>query len=86
MLVEIYTRPTCNSCTIVKKMLEAQDIAYKEYIVDVDITREQILEQYPGKTSLPIVVAAGKVLSGVSEVEQMLTEYKMDFGKTLLTE
>ena len=86
MTVDVYSRNGCGACIRVKNRLKALDIEYKEHIIDVDVTKEFIVENFPGKNVLPIVVINDVVYSGAPVVEAVLNEYGKDIGKDLLNE
>lgn len=85
MTVEVYTRPECKQCGIVKNQLKFYNVDYVEHSVD-EVGREFIKENFPGKNLLPIVVVNGVAYSGPIEVGHIISEFKENLGKELLTE
>jgi len=55
-MIDMYTRPGCSRCVVLKNFLRSQGVEYKEYIIDEDVTRDEVVAKFPGVTSLPIVV------------------------------
>lgn len=84
-MIVVYTRETCAICNRVKKLLENFGVPYSEKRIGQDVTREYVKATHPEHTLLPIIVTNEGVFSGTN-VEQMITEYREDFGKTLLHE
>lgn len=60
MFIEIYSKPGCPNCEETKKMLDANDKAYKEYVVGKDISREDTIARFPEAKVVPIVVVDGR--------------------------
>lgn len=87
MTVNLYTREGCGSCERVKTQLRFHNIDYVEHKIGIDLTNEQLRDLFPGAKHLPILEEdTGLAHSGIGEIEKMLTEYKGDLGKSLLTE
>lgn len=70
--VEIYSRDTCGACQTAKKLLSEKNVPYIEYKVDVDISREALLEKYPNARSLPIIIFNGKQITEVKDFQLLL--------------
>lgn len=85
-MIEMYTRPGCSYCTKAKTILHNLKLEYNEIVIGTHVNREQVIERFPNNKQLPIIVVNGAALSGMTEFESMINEYRQDFGKTLLTE
>jgi glutaredoxin len=85
-MIDVYSRDNCGSCIRVKTELKTRGIPFREILLDKDITKEDFIEKFPGKTVLPVIVAESKIFSGPNEILSMLSEYKENFGKDLLNE
>ena len=64
MKYTIYTRADCMWCEAAKKALEIFDEEYEEIKIGVDITREQVMEKFPGVKSIPIILVDGAYIGG----------------------
>lgn len=84
-MIKVYSRSTCAACNRFKKDLKNYGIQFEEILIDQDVDREFILENFPGYKVLPIVDIDGTVYDG-KMAELKLNEYKEDFGKVLLNE
>lgn len=84
MHVEIYTRDNCSYCTRAKQLLESRKIAYKEYHLDRDFTREVLTEKYATARTYPVVVVDGFYIGGYNELTTKLLE--SDMQSSFLTE
>lgn len=85
MHVEIYTKPNCNYCRMAKQVLNHYNVPFTEKRLDVNFTREQLLEQFPSATTYPVVVIDGFNIGGYTELyEQLKGEF--DTSRQFLTE
>jgi len=64
MRVDIYTNTGCSYCTMAKELLVQHGMAYNEYKLGEDFTREYLREHYPGQTSYPVIVIDGMCVGG----------------------
>ena len=71
MNIEIYTRndPPCVYCESAKMFLDQREIKYKNHTVGEDLTREELLEQFPGIRTVPVVLIDGQVIGGFTEMK-----------------
>jgi glutaredoxin 3 len=83
-MIELYTRPNCPHCTKAKTILKSVGAHFQEYVVDVTVTKEKLLEMYPGVKTLPVVVINGEYIGGYLQLEQRLNEDRENIGKTFL--
>ncbi len=74
MLIEIYSKPNCGYCTRAKSLLEARNLPFTEYKLDVDYTREFIVEKYPRAMTFPVVVLDGFHIGGFDQLVEALVQ------------
>ncbi len=60
----LITRENCAYCTKAKSLLEDHGHDFEELEIGVDILRDDVLEQYPTQTMLPIVLINGELEGG----------------------
>jgi glutaredoxin len=60
-LTVIYTRAGCAKCVSVKNRLKEKDHSFREMVIEKDITREEVMDLFPGVKSLPILTVEGKI-------------------------
>jgi glutaredoxin len=73
--ITLYTRTTCSECQKAKLILEQNKISYNEIIIDKDITREEVLNQFPTAKLLPVITTDDRaILTGVNGLESYLNE------------
>jgi glutaredoxin len=63
-MYDLYTKDNCTFCTKAKALLEEKNIMYREFIVGVNVTREEVLRKFPDQTMVPIIVADNGVTIG----------------------
>lgn len=66
--IELYTRKTCSLCDQARKYLQERNIQYTEYVIDVDIPRDEVLEKFVGARILPVVVLDDVWIGGRDEL------------------
>lgn len=85
MYVEIYTKPNCNYCRMAKEILNHYNVPFVEKRLDVNFTREQLLEQFPSAKTYPVVTIDGFNIGGYNELsEQLRAEF--DSSRQVLLE
>lgn len=85
-MIELYTRPGCLYCDRAKSILRSVGANYIEHIIDVNVSRKDVLELFPTAKSLPIVVINGVNVGGYTELEQLVVEQRENIGKNFLIE
>ena len=72
MNVELYTRDGCMFCDQAKLYLNKKQIEYHEYKIGIDVTRDSVIETFPGVKKLPIITIDGAHIGGYQQlVEQV---------------
>jgi glutaredoxin len=74
MKITVYTKSDCPSCNNLKTYLKSHNYQFEELVLNVDLSREQLLELFPGVTSVPQVLVDGVSTGGYSSTVQFLTE------------
>lgn len=54
-MITVITRQQCPRCDIAKSILKNHNVQYTELVIDENITREYVLNKYPGRKQLPII-------------------------------
>jgi len=57
----IYTKEDCPACMVLKSKLFSKNIPYQEIMIGKDITREEIMEKFPGVRQVPHLVEADEL-------------------------
>jgi len=74
MKVDIYTRPQCPLCDDTKRILTNHNLDYTEHIIGIDITRDEVLDKFPGASLLPLVLLDDVWVGGRNELSKILRE------------
>jgi glutaredoxin len=57
MNIEIYTSPGCSWCKKALTLMEMAKITdYKKYVLNVDITSDEIKKKFPNMAGYPIII------------------------------
>lgn len=72
VLIEIYTRSECPLCETAKKMMLESGVQFKEYMLGVNITRDEVLKRFPEAKKVPIIVVDGQQIKEVEEFKLLL--------------
>lgn len=87
MHVEIYTRPGCNFCNLAKSLLNKLNIPFVEQKLDIDFTREILIEKFATAKTYPVIVVDGFYIGGYTDLHNMLSEkIGPEINQTLLSE
>lgn len=77
-MIEIYSKPNCPYCNKAKQLLRNTDTLFTEHKLDVDFTREILLERYPNATTYPVVVVDGFHIGGYTQLVEKINEQTND--------
>jgi glutaredoxin len=84
MHVEIYTRPGCGFCDSAKELMRTTGIPYIENRLDIDFTRETLVEKYSTAKTYPVIVVDGFYIGGYTELSALLKERVENSRKLLI--
>lgn len=68
--VVVYTKDACPFCDQAKALLESKDQPYTTIKLGRDITREDLMEQFPDARTMPIIVIDGVRIGGFTELKK----------------
>lgn len=71
MRIVFYSRDNCDYCIKLKKYLETKKLEFTEFKLNVDFTREELLELFPNAKTFPVVVVDEKFIGGYSNFVEM---------------
>ena len=81
--ISIYTKANCVYCEYTKNLLELHKVKYDEFKLDIDFTRENLLEMYAEARSFPVVVVDGFHIGGYEQLKTILNEETKNTSKLL---
>lgn len=68
----IYTKENCTYCAQAKNLLNKMGKDYIEYKLDVDFTREDILNLFPHAKTFPQIIYEGEHVGGFTDLAKKL--------------
>lgn len=77
MKVDIYTKDNCVYCLLAKELLSSKQLKYNEIKMNIDMTRDEIVEQFQNsfenqKVTFPIILIDNKFVGGYNNLQQVL--------------
>ena len=74
MQIDVNTRydPPCSYCIATKAHLNKERIQFNEYVVGKDLTKNELMEQFPLARTLPVILIDGKVIGGYDQLRNHL--------------
>lgn len=63
-MITLYSKPDCIYCAKAKAFMAKHGYEYEEYMMGIDITREEIIEQFPQMNTIPIILIDGRLIGG----------------------
>lgn len=73
-MIEIWGKPACPYCERAKAICESRNLKYVYKQLDVDFTRDQILENFPGAKTFPQIIVGGTKIGGHDQFINYLEE------------
>jgi glutaredoxin 1 len=74
MHIQIYSKEQCPYCTravqLAEKITTAGYDTYDKYMLNIDFTREQLLEKFPNARTFPQITIDGMSIGGYTEFEK----------------
>ena len=73
-MIEIWGIPGCGYCESAKNLCRNRKLNYNYYQLDVDFTRDELLEMFPNAKTFPQIKVAGKHVGGFTDLTTYLEE------------
>jgi glutaredoxin len=73
-MILIYGKPGCGYCEAAKSLCEQRGFIYEYRTLDVDYTREQLLETFPLAKTVPQIVVNGLKVGGFTDFTKYIEE------------
>lgn len=75
--IKIYTKDNCIYCLLAKELLASKQLSYEEIKMNIDIPREEIIEQFKNsfeneRVTMPIIIIDEKFVGGYNNLQQVL--------------
>jgi len=72
-MIEIYGRDSCPFCVQAKNLCEAKGLDYTYKQMDVDYTKSELLEKFPGAKTVPQIMMDGEAIGGFTDLRDKLS-------------
>jgi glutaredoxin len=73
-MIQIYGKPQCPYCDRAKALCETKQLKYTYKQLDVDFTREEVLEMFPGARTFPQIKIHNNSIGGYDQLVKYLDE------------
>lgn len=80
MQATIYSNISCAQCDAAKQLLKSRNIPYYDLLIGRDVTREEVVRQFPNVRQVPIVLIDGAFIGGANELRTYLSTLGEDSG------
>ena len=71
-MIEIWSKPQCPFCDKAENLCKQKNLEYKKYMLDVDFSREDLVEKFPSARTFPQITINGELIGGYTEFEAKL--------------
>jgi glutaredoxin len=68
-MIEIWSKPQCIFCDKAVQLCEMKGLEFKKYMIDVDYSREDLMEKFPNARTFPQITKDSKYIGGYTELE-----------------
>lgn len=72
MNIKIISKDNCAFCTKAKNLLNLRNLPFEEIKFPNDISREQIVEQYPNARTFPVIIIDDTFIGGFDKLSERL--------------
>lgn len=74
MKIEVYGRnePPCTYCEQTKALLNAKGLEYSYFAIGENVTKDELLEIFPGARTVPQILIDGKAIGGFTELKKFI--------------
>lgn len=72
MEIVVYSKPSCLWCDKAKNFLEHLELPYREIVIGINITGDEVKAMFPGVQTAPVVVINGEWIGGCTELMELL--------------
>ena len=72
-MIKIWSKPNCIFCDKAVNLCELKNLEYKKLMLDVDFTREELLEQFQNARTFPQITMNCEYIGGFTELDAYLS-------------
>lgn len=79
-MIIMYSKPNCSYCSHAREFMKENDIKFVERKLDIDFTREFILEHYPTAKTYPLIIINDNYIGGFIDLKKMYETKYLEYG------
>lgn len=73
-MIEIYGKTQCPHCEQAKRFCESRSYPFTYKQLDVDFTRDEVLEMFPGARTFPQIIINGEKIGGFDKLARYVED------------
>ena len=73
-MIEIWSKPQCVFCDKAVQLCQMKELDFKKYMIDVDYSREDLMEKFPNARTFPQITMDDVYIGGYTELEAHLNK------------
>jgi glutaredoxin len=77
--IEVVTRRGCSACEKTKQILRNFNVDFRETIIEETVTRDEIVNRFPDRRKLPIILVNSAVVEGPTELQLLLESGNLQY-------
>ena len=72
-MIKIWSKPNCIFCDKSFNLCKLKNLEYEKLMIDVDYTREELIEKFPNARTFPQITMDGAYIGGFTELDAHLS-------------
>ena len=73
-MIEIWSKSQCIFCDKAVQLCQMKELEFKKYMIDVDYSREDLMEKFPNARTFPQITMDDIYIGGYTELEAHLNK------------
>lgn len=74
MDIVIYSKTNCSYCSFAKNFLKEKNITYKEYKLNENFSKEDLLTKFPTAKTYPVITIDGTFIGGFVDLKKIIED------------
>jgi glutaredoxin len=72
MKINVISKENCPFCDKAKALLKSKDMPFNQFMIGVDITREEVMASFPQARAVPIITVNDEFIGGYDNLVEYL--------------
>ena len=72
-MIKIWSKPNCIFWDKAVNLCKLKNLEYEKIMIDVDYTREELIENFPNARTFPQITMDGEYIGGFTELDAHLS-------------